>query len=104
MQEKEYAALRVAENTHLNQTLNISKDKEKYDTYIKELLADKQVLARVLKYSLDEFMECTIDEIISEMDEPEISTVKVAPGQTNEAKHTVFGKVERTTEEDNVPG
>lgn len=104
MQEKEYAALGVAENTHLNQTLNISKDKEKYDTYIKELLADKQVLARVLKYSLDEFMECTIDEIISEMDEPEISTVKVDPGQTNEAKHTVFGKVERTTEEDNVPG
>ncbi len=104
MQEKEYTAINVAEHTHLSQTLRISKDKEKYDTYVKELLADKQVLARVLKYSLDEFMECAIDEIISEMDEPEISTVKVNPGQTNESKQTACGKVEKTSEEDSVPG
>ena len=43
--------------THLSQTIDITNDSVRYDTSVKEMLADKQVLARILKYSLTEFQD-----------------------------------------------
>ncbi len=54
------------------------------------MLADKQVLARILKYSLDEFKDDFIDEIIRYIsDDIEISTIPVDPGLTNLNKVSV---------------
>ena len=84
--------------THLSQTIDITNDNARYDTSVKEMLADKQVLARILKYSLTEFQDDKIEDIIKSMDAPIISQVRMEPGQTN------LNKVETTSEEDNVPG
>ena len=53
-----------------------------YDNVIKELFADKQILANILKYTLDEFKDMSIPDIISEMGEPSISNIQVDPGCT----------------------
>ena len=40
--------------THLSQTIDITTHMAKYDASVKEVLADKQILARILKYTLDD--------------------------------------------------
>ncbi|WP_051233592.1 hypothetical protein [Butyrivibrio sp. NC3005] len=70
----------------------------RYDASMKEVLANKQILARILKYTLEEFSEIDIETIINNMDEPEISSIRMEPGLTN------TGKVKKTSEEDNVLG
>ena len=50
--------------THLSQTIDITNDNARYDTSVKEMLADKQVLARILKYSLQEFQDDEIEDIM----------------------------------------
>lgn len=46
-----------------------------YDTNIKYLLADKQVLARILKYAVEEFYDMPMDEIMASIgDDIEIGT------------------------------
>ena len=92
--------VRLQENTYLSNAVEVTSDKAKYDASIKEVLADKQILARILKYSLEEFEEDDIDEIIRELDEPVVSRVRMEPGQTN----TPTSKVHKTSEEDTVSG
>ena len=88
--------------SYLSKTIrNTSYASKMYDNVIKELFADKQVLANILKYTLDEFMDMSIPDIIAEMDNPVISTVEVDPGCTNTSDP---GKIEKTSEEDNVIG
>lgn len=86
--------------THLHETVDVADENAKYDASIKEVLADKQILARILKYTLEEFAECEIEEIIQEMDDPLVSKLRMEPGQTNRQAP----KVQKLSEEDNVPG
>lgn len=58
--------------TNIAQVVDITADKAKYDNSVKEILADKQILARILKYTLDEFKEMDIDSIIANIDNPVI--------------------------------
>ena len=81
-------------NNRTNFRKYIDKDKAKYDASVKEVLADKQILARILKYTLEEFADDRIEQIIQEMDEPYVSKVRMEPGQTN------LNKIERNSEED----
>ena len=91
--------------SYLSKTIrNTSYASKMYDNVIKELFADKQVLANILKYTLDEFMDMSIPDIIAEMDNPVISKVEVDPGCTNTSNTSNTGKIEKTSEEDNVIG
>lgn len=83
--------------TNLSKAIDITNDTARYDESVKELLADKQVLARILKYSVEEFAELSLDEIIKSISEPDIAGIRVEPGMTN------LGKVEKQSEEDFVP-
>lgn len=85
-------------DTNLSKAIDITNDTARYDESVKELLADKQVLARILKYSVEEFAELSLDEIIKSISEPDIAGIRVEPGMTN------LGKVEKQSEEDFVPG
>ena len=58
--------------TNLSKAIDITNDTARYDESVKELLADKQVLARILKYSVEEFAELSLDEIIKSISEPDI--------------------------------
>ena len=83
--------------TNIAQAIDITCQRARYDENVKELLADKQILARILKYTLDELKNTDIQTIISNIDEPEISKVRVEPGHTN------ADKIKKCSEEDNVP-
>lgn len=56
-----------------------------YDATVKGILADKQILAWIIKYSTSEFAGMEISEIIPCIDEPSVASIAVYPGQTNEA-------------------
>ncbi|MEE1007587.1 MAG: hypothetical protein UH963_00330 [Agathobacter sp.] len=115
-------------NSNLSKTIsNISYASKMYDNVIKELFADKQILANILKYTLDEFKDMSIPDIISEMGEPSISNIQVDPGCTNTGSggkqnstesikrvnsntgntgtvSSYAGKIQKTSEEDIVIG
>ncbi len=53
----------------------LNKERRAYDAYAKSLLAHKEVLANILKYTVREFMNCSLSEIIACLTgKPEIGT------------------------------
>ncbi len=84
--------------TNLSNVLEITSKVAKYDASVKEVLADKQVLSRILKYSLEKFKDMELEDIMRSMDEPVVSRMRMEPGQTN------LSKIEKQSEEDTVPG
>ena len=86
--------------TNLAQTINATNDAgSAYDTNVKYLLADKQILSRILKYTVDEFREMDIEDILGCIgDDIEIGTKPVDAGLSN------LGRVKGTVTEDNIPG
>ena len=72
----------VKEKAFLYNALEMADRKAKYDARVKRILSDKNVLAWVLKYTVREFKQCSIDEIWSSIEgAPEVSTVPVYPGK-----------------------
>lgn len=85
--------------TSLSQAVEAAQEAASYDTNVKYLLADKQVLARILKYSLKEFQDMELEEIMSSIGEQiEIGTKPLDAGLSN------LGHVQESNTEDNVPG
>ncbi|MBQ8279923.1 MAG: PD-(D/E)XK nuclease family transposase [Roseburia sp.] len=87
--------------THLADSLDSMEPmKLRLDESIKELLADVQILARILKYTVSEVSELSIDDIISCIDEEciEIGTASLEPRASN------LGKVTGLNTEDSLPG
>ena len=82
----------------LDKSLTVAGGKVLLDTQVKRVLAQKQILSWIMKYTVREFMDLPLD-VIEECIEgdPEISTVKVNPGETNE-------KITGMPNEDKVPG
>ena len=69
-------------NTYLADQIEQSDYRAKYDLEVKKLLASKQVLARILKYTTKEFTDYSFVEIMQCIEgEPEISKVIVKPGK-----------------------
>ena len=55
----------------------------RYDTEAKKLLSNKEILARIIKYSVAEFQNYSIPEIIDSIEgDPVISKIKVRPGHS----------------------
>ena len=101
MLKGEYMAVR---ETYISKTLSALGDGvAKVDEKIKALLADKQILARILKYSVEDFKEYDILEIINRIEEIEILEVPVDSGLSHKSKNE-FGKISGSNTEDNVPG
>lgn len=86
--------------TNLAQTVNATNDAgSAYDTNVKYLLADKQILSRILKYTVEEFRDMEIEDILGCIgDDIEIGTRPVDAGLSN------LGRVKGTMTEDNIPG
>lgn len=87
----------------LNKKIHMTEQLEKCDSACKTLLAEKQVLARILKDCVEEFNGCTTNDIMAKYIEgtPEISKVSVMPdeimpeisGISNEDTSIAEGKV-----------
>ncbi len=86
--------------TNLAQSVDAASDiNSAYDTNVKYLLADKQILSRILKYTVDEFRNMDFEDIIGCIgDDIEIGTRPVDAGLSN------LGRVKGTLTEDNIPG
>lgn len=70
--------------TELARDLELSEGKEKYDTYCKLLLGEKVMLAWIMKSTISDYYHMSIREIQTHIEgEPEISAVRVNPGETN---------------------
>lgn len=84
--------------TNLSGVIDVTSEAARYDASVKQVLADKQVLSRILKYSLEEFEDMELEDIMRSMDEPVVSRLRMEPGQTN------LNRIEKQSEEDSVPG
>ena len=85
--------------THLAQAVEAAGLASTYDTNVKYLLADRQILARILKYTVEEFRDMPVAEIMNCIgSDIEVASVPVDPGMTN------LGRVTESNTEDNVPG
>lgn len=83
----------------LSEALHYTDKKATFDTNAKRILANKQVLARILKKTVSEFKELSFPEIMSCIeDEPQISTVLVHPGMTS------LSSITGMANEDKIPG
>ena len=70
--------------TNLAQAVVAAGDAGAYDTNVKFLLADKQILARILKYAVKEFQELEIEDIIACIgSDIEIGSKPLDAGQSN---------------------
>lgn len=68
--------------SHLSHGIEKTEEKARYDEGAKELLSDKQVLARIAKYRIKEFEDYDIPTIMECIEgKPEISVVPVYPGK-----------------------
>ena len=86
--------------THLRNTLEaVDSLKARYDKNVKELLADIQVLARIVKHTVAEVKNLSIEQIMDCIDHDSIyiGMVPVEPGLTN------MGRVDSVQTEDTVP-
>ena len=86
--------------TYLSQAIEAAGSSgAEYDTNAKYLLADKQILARILKYTVKGFQNMPIENIISSIgDDIEVGTRPLDPGLSN------LGRVNAAGTEDNIPG
>ena len=85
--------------TYLAQALNITASADTYDINAKALLADKQVLSWILKYTIHEFHDMAIPDIMNCIgDDIAVGSVPVDPGFTS------LGPVRESKTEDSVPG
>ena len=86
-------------NNHLGKALDAAAMRAEYDEHVKRLLADKQILAWIMKNTVEEFEDMTIQDIIPCIEPPEIGTVSVDPyngeiiGQPNESNIPYEGKM-----------
>ena len=63
-------------NTYISEALEIAAHKAKYDVEVKNILADKTILAWIMKHCVKEFMDFEIEEIKQCIEgEPEISLI-----------------------------
>ncbi len=86
-------------DTNLAQAVEATHDSSSYDTNVKFLLADKQILARILKYTVQEFKDMPIEDIMASIGENiEIGTRPLDAGLSN------MGRVNTSSTEDNIPG
>lgn len=86
--------------TNLAQAVDATNDlNSAYDANIKYLLADRQILSRILKYTVEEFRNMDVEDIMGcIVNDIEIGTRPVDAGLSN------LGRVKGTLTEDNIPG
>lgn len=87
-------------DTNLSQAISATNDSgSAYDTNVKFLLADKQILSWILKYTLIEFADMEVSDIRGCIgDDIEVDTRPVEPGLSN------LGRIKGALTEDSVPG
>ena len=70
----------MTKETHISSSIDTAGDKAQYDEHIKNLIKDKNVLAYILVYTVEEFADYTIEQARDAIDgEPEVTKCKIRP-------------------------
>ena len=81
-------------NSGLFKNLSIAGAKAQYDTQCKKILSEKIILAWILKHVTTEFSGMSIEDIVDCIENPQISLVKVNPGETNQESFELHSELE----------
>ena len=75
----------MEQKTTLSQSIEISVQKELYDEVCKKVLAEKIILAWIMKHAMKEYADYEVREIVENfiVGEPKVAKTKVLPDATN---------------------
>jgi hypothetical protein len=74
-------------STFLGQSLDVADDVARYDAHAKQILANKELLARIFKVTISETKDYSLEEIEQMIEgSPEVGSVPLEPGLTNHPK------------------
>ena len=94
----------MKQNTTLSKSIDIIAEKAKYDAACKKVLAEKIILAWIMKHTMKEYQDYPVEEIAEKYIEgiPEISQVPVLPDETNSTKISGTGVEDVTVTEGTI--
>ena len=83
----------MEQKTTLSQSIDIVQQKAQYDEACKKVLAEKIILAWIMKHTMKEYAEYEVQEIVEKfiVGEPKVAETKVMPDETNAPKITGTG-------------
>lgn len=78
----------MEQKTTLAQSIDIGEQKSKYDAACKKVLAEKIILAWIMKHTMREYAKYDVKEIVERfiLGEPKVAETKVLPDETNVPK------------------
>ena len=94
----------MEQKTTLAQSIDIVQQKVQYDEACKKVLAEKIILAWIMKHTMKEYAAYDVREIVGNfiVGEPKVAETKVLPDETNAPKITGTGVEDTTVTEGSV--
>ena len=94
----------MEQRTTLAQSIDIVQQKAQYDEACKKVLAEKIILAWIMKHTMKEYAKYDVREIVGDfiVGEPKVAETKVLPDETNASKITGTGVEDTTVSEGSV--
>ena len=94
----------MEQKTTLAQSIDIVQQKAQYDEACKKVLAEKMILAWIMKHTMKEYAEYDVREIVENfiVGEPKVAETNVLPDETNAPKITGTGVEDSTVTEGSI--
>ena len=94
----------MEQKTTLSQSIDIVEQKAQYDEACKKVLAEKVILAWIMKHTMKEYVDYDVVEIVERfiVGEPKVAETKVMPDETNAPKITGTGVEDTTVTEGSI--
>ena len=94
----------MEQKTTLSQSIDIVEQKAQYDEACKKVLAEKIILAWIMKHTMREYADYDVPEIVEKfiVEEPKVAETKVLPDETNAPKITGTGVEDNMVTEGSV--
>ena len=94
----------MEQKTTLSQSIDIVDQKAQYDEACKKVLAEKIILAWIMKHTMKEYADYDVVEIVERfiVGEPKVAETKVMPDETNAPKITGTGMEDTTVTEGSI--
>ena len=94
----------MEQKTTLSQSIDIVDQKAQYDEACKKVLAEKIILAWIMKHTMKEYVDYDVVEIVERfiVGEPKVAETKVMPDETNAPKITGTGVEDTTVTEGSI--
>jgi len=94
----------MQQKTTLATSIDNTEQKAKYDDACKRLLAEKIILAWIMKHTMEEYVDYRVKEIVEQfiIGEPKVAETKVLPDETNTSRVVGIGLEDSSLNEGTV--